>query len=132
MSVSMKYFGETAKMHHIGMVVNRIDQCNLGHVHVYEDPLQKVKVAFVKLGDTYIELIEPIGEDSPVINSLKKGTKLVHICFEVDVIEEALDSAKIYQFKIVQEPTPAVAFSNRKIAWVYHPNWGLYELLERN
>ncbi|MGP0576343.1 VOC family protein [Paenibacillus peoriae] len=126
------FFGSTAKFHHVGLAVSRIELAEIENLEVFADPIQQVNVGFINLGGSHIELIEPNSEHSPVSNSIKKGTKLVHLCFEVDNIEQGLQSAVSYQFKVLQQPTPAVAFNNRKIAWVYHSFWGLFELLERD
>ncbi len=70
------------KIHHIGIVVNNI-QDSLGEFSKFikfdETTIptligsQKVKVCFMKLGELRIELIEPVGNDSPVLNFLEKG-----------------------------------------------------------
>ena len=64
---------------------------------VYSDPTQKVNVAFIKLNGMTVELIEPHGEDSPVWQSLKKGTKLVHLCYEVDDMDAALAEGAVWR-----------------------------------
>jgi methylmalonyl-CoA/ethylmalonyl-CoA epimerase len=76
-----------------------------------------------------VELIEPAGEDSPVTNSLQKGMKYLHLCFEVEDLRAALDLAVKYGFKIIHNPTPATAFGGREIAWLWHQVWGVIELL---
>lgn len=126
----VNFFGSSARLHHVGLAISRIDLAKLEDLEVFTDPVQKVRVGFVEVNGNAIELIEPLHEQSPVSNSIKKGHKLVHICFEVDDLEEGLYTAVTNHFKVIQPPTPAVAFNNRKIAWVYHPVWGLFELLE--
>ncbi|UFJ40039.1 VOC family protein [Brevibacillus humidisoli] len=126
------FFGPTARLHHVGLAVSSIELAKMNDLEVFEDPIQKVRVGFVNVSGTNLELIEPVSEQSPVHNSIKKGHKLVHLCFELDDLQAGIDLATSYQFKVLQEPTPAVAFQNRRIAWVYHPVWGLYELLERD
>lgn len=130
--MNLQFFGPSARLHHIGLAVNQIDGQYLDQKEITEDPIQRVKVGFVSVADVSIELIEPINEQSPINNSLKKGNKLVHLCFEVDDLQESLEYAESHRFKVIQQPVPAVAFDNRNIAWVYHREWGLFELLERD
>ena len=123
-------FGGNAAFHHIGIAVSSIIETEL-KVQPITDLIQKVKIAFAELDDCRIELLEPTGADSPIDKSVKKGTKLLHICFEVDDLESAMESAKKNGFMAIAEPVPAVVFSGRRIAWAFHRIWGVIELLER-
>ena len=51
-----------------------------------------VKVVFIELPNTKIELLEPLGEKSPIENFLEKNKKggIHHICFEVEDINSAI------------------------------------------
>ena len=55
-----------------------------------------VKVVFIELPNTKIELLEPLGEKSPIENFLEKNKKggIHHICFEVEDINSAILSLK--------------------------------------
>lgn len=122
-------FGPGARLHHVGLVVPRIDDHHL-EVDPVEDPIQQVRVAFVTLAGTTIELIEPGGDDSPVRRSLEKGTKIVHLCYEVPQLDAALAAAGEHGFHSLGRPAPAVAFDGRPIAWCFSRTYGLVELLE--
>ena len=87
------------KIDHIGIVVRSIEEAlkvyrdalGLPLAHVQEVPEQKVKIAFLPVGDCEIELVEPTAADSGVARFLeKRGEGLHHICFEVEDIEAAL------------------------------------------
>ncbi len=130
--MNLQFFGPSAKLHHIGLAMKQISNQYLDQEEITEDPIQRVKVGFVSIADASIELIQPINDQSPINTSLEKGNKFVHLCFEVDDIHESLRCAALHQFKVIHRPVPAIAFSNRNIAWVYHREWGLFELLERN
>lgn len=130
--VMLDFFGHTAAFHHVGLAIQHAANAGITDLAMTTDPVQRVRVGFVTVGDCCIELIEPLGEDSPVSNSIKQGYKLLHICFEVDNLEESLQEAEGHSFKILQYPVPAAAFANRRIAWLWHPNWGVFELLERH
>lgn len=119
-------FGNNVSFHHVGLAIS-----SLTEAEAITDPIQKVKIAFAELDGCRIELLEPTGEDSPIFNSVKKGIKLLHICFEVDDLKSALDNARKNGFLLIASPVPAAAFANRRIAWVFHRIWGVIELLER-
>ncbi|MGH2386990.1 MAG: VOC family protein, partial [Chloroflexota bacterium] len=125
----LSFFGPGAKFHHVGLVVQDAAAAGITDLERITDPIQRVSVGFVSLEDCCIELIEPLGEDSPVINSLRKGLKYLHLCFEVEDLGEALRLARIHGFKIIHDPTPATAFAGREIAWLWHEVWGVIELL---
>ena len=87
------------KIDHIAIVVRSIEEAlkvyrdalGLPLAHVQEVPEQKVKIAFLPIGDCEIELVEPTTADSGVARFLeKRGEGLHHICFEVEDIEAAL------------------------------------------
>ena len=88
------------KLHHIGIVVKNI-QTSLGELGKYLEfqettvPMsiesQKVNVCFLKTSDVYLELIEPIGNDSPVKKISEIGGGFHHLCFEVDDIFEEIE-----------------------------------------
>ena len=87
------------KIDHIAIVVRSIEEAlkvyrdalGLPLAHVQEVPEQKVKIAFLPIGDCEIELVEPTAADSGVARFLeKRGEGLHHVCFEVEDIEAAL------------------------------------------
>lgn len=123
-------FGPSAKLHHVGIAVASIAAVDPA-LDVVHDPIQRVRVAFFRQADLLIELIEPAGEDSPVQQSLRKGHKLLHSCFEVDTLEDAITAGRARGYLQLHPPVPAVAFGNRRIAWVFSAQLGLVELLER-
>lgn len=132
-----------ARMHHVGFVVASIDETvssfarSLGarwEGKVVHDPLQSVRVTFLRASlstDPLIELVEPAGSESPVIDFLKGGGGLHHICFEVDALEAQLALSRSQGALIVRKAVPAVAFEGRRIAWVYTKHKLLLEYLER-
>lgn len=122
-------FGPGARFHHIGMVVRSIEKNHCVAEKIW-DPIQKVSVAFISLNGLNIELIEPEDDESPVSLSLKKGIKLLHLCYTVPNIEEALAVCKKQKFHCISRPVPAVAFDNKPIIWVYSRIYGLVELIE--
>jgi methylmalonyl-CoA/ethylmalonyl-CoA epimerase len=129
--------------HHVGYVVANIAATVEGFKRsldaqwdgcVYEDPHQKVKVTFLttRRGDPQIELVEPAGEDSPVLRFLReKGSGLHHVCYEVEDLERSMAEMRTRGAMIARRPKPAVAFQGRQIAWMLTAEKLLVELLER-
>ena len=85
------------KLNHIAIATPSLDDA----IKTYKDMLgvkisdpvdqidHGVKVVFIELPNTKIELLEPLGENSPIENFLNKNKKggVHHICFEVEDID---------------------------------------------
>ena len=87
------------KINHIGVAVTSLEESiafyrdALGMAFQGEEevPDQKVKVAFLGVGESKIELLEPTAEDSPIARFLaKNGPGIHHIAYEVADIAAAL------------------------------------------
>ena len=130
-----------AKLHHLAVVVADIDHstkvyCGLLGVHptteIIHDPKQKVHVQFLSgpaLGDIQLELLAPDGEDSPVASALKKGGGPNHLCFEVQDINESLQTARQQGCRVICEPIEAAAMDKRQIAFVFTPDQQIVEFV---
>lgn len=125
----LKFFGEDAEFDHVGIAVRSIDNI-LKNANKITDAVQKVKVTMISINNLKIELVEPITKDSPVTQILKKGQNLYHICYKVRDIYSAIKASRASGFHCIAMPVPAVAFDNRKIAWLFSRSLGLFELLE--
>jgi methylmalonyl-CoA/ethylmalonyl-CoA epimerase len=123
-------FGADAHLHHIGIAVKSIAAVR-PDLPIVHDPTQHVRVAFFMMNDLAVELVEPADADSPILRGLQVGTQLLHTCFEVDSIDASVAQAKGAGFSAIRPATPATAFGGRRIAWVFHRQLGLVELLER-
>ena len=97
MILEKNFLGKDAKFHHIGLAVNSILDIEPTVEKIY-DPIQKVYIAFVNINGVKIELIEPANISSPISANIKKGTKLVHMCFSVINIEATIAECKKYNF----------------------------------
>ena len=130
------------KFHHIGLIVKDIILSKEYYSNnlkweiisdIIYDPIQKVKVIFLRdpiKMDVLYELIEPLEEDSPSIDWLKKGNSLHHFCYEISDINEAIKVVEESGGFKITNPEPAVAFNNRKIAFMFTPQKLIIELLE--
>jgi methylmalonyl-CoA/ethylmalonyl-CoA epimerase len=103
----------------------------------FDDPTQKVSVCFLghRDGDRermpVVELIAPLGEESPVKRLLSKGGGAYHLAYYVRDIGAWVAEARGKGCVLLGEPVPAVAYSGRKIAWLYLPSRQLVEVIER-
>jgi methylmalonyl-CoA/ethylmalonyl-CoA epimerase len=101
------------------------------HREILED--QGVEAVSLKVGQSAIELLRPIRDDSPVGRFLaEKGPGIHHLAYAVDDIEAALARLKADGIRLVDE-TPRVGLGGTKIAFI-HPRstFGvLSELVER-
>jgi methylmalonyl-CoA/ethylmalonyl-CoA epimerase len=131
-------------LHHIGFVVGSIEKVvdRFGRSIsaqwdglIFADPLQEVRVTFLRStaapNESLIELVEPVGDKSPVQNFLKRGGGLHHLCYEVDSLAAQLQLSRSIGGLVVRQPMPAVAFGGRQIAWVYTADKLLTEYLAR-
>ncbi len=116
------------KINHIGIAVKNLeesmkfyrDQLGFTFNGVDEVASQKVKVAFFKIGETNIELVQATSEDSPIAKYLEKNREGIHhICYEVEDINAALDNLKSKGVKLIDNE-PRDGAHGTKVAFV-HP-----------
>ncbi|HVH68736.1 MAG TPA: VOC family protein [Gemmatimonadales bacterium] len=101
---------------------------------IIHDPLQGVNVTFLRGSlphEPSVELVEPVGPESPVSRFLARGGGFHHLCYEVSNLEQQLTLGRSNGALVVRPPLPAVAFGGRRIAWVYTRQQLLLEFLER-
>ena len=93
-----------------------------------------VKVVFIELPNTKIELLEPLGENSPIENFLDKNKKggVHHICFEVEDIDSAIMNLKRDGATILGDGKAKIGAHGKPVIFL-HPkdfNGALIELEE--
>jgi len=129
------------ELHHVGIVVNNIQE-SLGELKKYLNfetisvimPVgsQKVNICLMKIGEPFLELIEPASPDSAISEFARSGGGIHHICYEVKNIESELESLAKKGATILVNPVKG--FDERRIAFVdlntKNTNCGLVELLE--
>jgi methylmalonyl-CoA/ethylmalonyl-CoA epimerase len=124
------------KIDHIGVAVVSIDDAlpvyralGLEEKHREEVLSQKVVTAFLPAGESSIELLEPMSEDSPVARFLlKRGPGVHHICFAVRDIEAAVRDLAAKGFRLINA-RPAPGADGKKIVFL-HPDSGHGVLIE--
>jgi len=129
------------KINHIGVAVKSIESGLAPYRALGLEPEgeevveeQKVKVVFLTVGESRIELLEPTSPDSPVAKFIeKKGEGIHHIAFQVENIEEALAQAEAQGLKLIDKKPRSGAHGTR-IAFLHPKSTGgvLMELCEES
>lgn len=131
------------RLNHVGVATPSIEDS----VRVYRDMLgvtaigepfdlreQGVRVCFIDLPNSQIELIEPLGEDSPIHGFLAKNPKggQHHVCFEVEDILAARDALRAKGATILGTGEPRVGAHGTPILFLHPRDMGgmLIELME--
>lgn len=100
---------------------------DVSHTDVEEG--QGVVVAFLPLGDSEVELMEPVAGDSGVSRFLRKrGPGMHHLCLEVENLDEALERLRERGVQLIDEE-PYIGTGGRRIAFI-HPKAAYGVLVE--
>ena len=115
-------------IHHIGILVENIedalkfwrDTLGIELDQVLDAPAEVSKVAFLPVGGSQIELIQPTTSDSGIARYLeKRGPGMHHICLEVDDLIEMLSQLRAKGFQLINEE-PQIGEDGRLYAFI-HP-----------
>lgn len=129
------------KIDHVGVAVQDLEQAlqvfstqlgiEVGGIEEVAD--QKIKVAFLPVGESKIELLQPTDPDGAVAKFIKnRGEGIQHIAFKVQNLEESLARLKQSGVRLIDEK-PRIGAGGAKIAFI-HPKSTcgvLIELCER-
>jgi methylmalonyl-CoA/ethylmalonyl-CoA epimerase len=106
--------GMIGRLNHVAIAVPDLFDAVKAYSHMLgaqvtapqELPEHGVRVVFVELPNTKIELLEPLGENSPITAFLTKnpGGGMHHICYEVDDILVARDRLLATGARVLGEP----------------------------
>jgi methylmalonyl-CoA/ethylmalonyl-CoA epimerase len=116
------------KINHIGIAVHSIEESLPFYRDVLcmksegteEVPEQKVRVAFLGVGESRIELLEPTAADSPVAKFLEKnGPGIHHLAYEVADLGKALAALKEQGVRLI-DASPRLGAHGMSIAFL-HP-----------
>ena len=100
---------------HLGIAVKDLEEAREFYRSVLglesSDPIiggdGTIKVSMVEIGNTLIELLQPIGNEGVIAKFLeKRGEGFHHICYEVDDINAEITSLKAAGMEILGEPRP--------------------------
>lgn len=130
------------KLDHIGIAVENLSESlefwrdvlglEVAGTEVVEE--QKVKVAFLPVGDTEVELLESTSPDGPIAKFIERngGGGIQHMAFRVDSIEDAIKYIEEKGLRMIDQE-PRYGAGKARIAFI-HPkssNRILVELSER-
>jgi methylmalonyl-CoA epimerase len=115
-------------LHHVGIAVDDLDAAILVYSDLFgatvehrervED--QGVEAASLRVGDSRIELLQPLGPDTPVGRFLaKRGPGMHHIAFQVEDLPAELARLKAHEVLLIDE-APRVGLFGHQVAFV-HP-----------
>jgi len=80
---------------------------------------QKVNTSFVSLGETNFELLEPVGDDTPISNFLSnRGGGIHHICVETENFDELVTTIRSSGVRTLGEPF--IGAKGRRVIF-FHP-----------
>ena len=127
------------RLNHVAIAVPDLDQ----GIRTYRDilgakvsarqaePGHGVTVVFVELPNTKIELLEPLGEASPIKGFLEKNPSggIHHVCYEVDDIIAARDRLKAQGARILGDGEPKIGAHGKPVLFL-HPKDFTGTLLE--
>jgi methylmalonyl-CoA/ethylmalonyl-CoA epimerase len=115
-------------LNHVGIAVRSIDehkafyaeQLGAQFEHIEDVPSQKVRVAFFRVGDIRLELLEPTDPSSSVQMFLdKRGEGLHHLAFTVDDINARITELKQSGLRMIDD-VPRPGAHHMQIAFI-HP-----------
>jgi methylmalonyl-CoA/ethylmalonyl-CoA epimerase len=123
------------KIDHLGIAVSSLEQATAAYEALgfevestHDVPTEKVRVAFLPVGESHLELLEPTDPSSVIARFLEKRSGLHHVCVLVDDLDEALEQMKSRGVPLLDE-TPRVGAGGCRVAFV-HPKAAGGVLLE--
>jgi methylmalonyl-CoA epimerase len=115
-------------VHHLGIAVDDLDAAILVYSDLFGATLehrdrvedQGVEAASLRVGDSRIELLQPLGPDTPVGKFLaKRGPGMHHMAFEVEDLAAELDRLKAHDVLLIDEQ-PRRGMFGLQVAFI-HP-----------
>ncbi len=120
------------KINHLGVAVASLEEAlphyrdvlGMSYQGTEEVPEQRVRVAFLQIGESKIELLEPTSADSPIAKFLEKnGSGIHHIAYEVDDIAETLAGLEQKGVRLIDR-LPRQGAHGAKIAFIHPKSTG--------
>ena len=87
-----------------------------------DEPAHGVRVVFVELPNTKIELLHPLGDDSPIAGFLRKNPSggIHHVCYEVEDILAARDRLEAEGARVLGDGEPRIGAHGKPVLFL-HP-----------
>ena len=118
------------RLNHVAIAVPDLDAAAAQYsgvlgatVHAPQDePDHGVRVVFIDLPNTKIELLHPLGDDSPIAAFLARNPAggMHHICFEVDDIGAASDALRAAGARVLGDGKPKIGAHGKPVLFL-HP-----------
>ncbi|WP_281202290.1 methylmalonyl-CoA epimerase [Cytobacillus kochii] len=129
------------KIDHIGIAVRSLAQSLPFYTETLQLPLlgieevksEGIKVAFIQIGETKLELLEPQTDESAVAKFIaKRGEGLHHVALGVHSIQERIEEMKTKGIQMIQDQ-PKMGAGGASVAFMHPKSTGsvLYELCEK-
>jgi methylmalonyl-CoA/ethylmalonyl-CoA epimerase len=118
-----------ASIDHIGVAVADLDAAIALHRDTFGMPLvhretldaQGVEAALLDAGSSHLELLAPLGDDTPVGRFLaRRGPGLHHVAYRVDDVAAALDEVRAAGLRLIDE-APRSGIRGSRVAFL-HPS----------
>jgi methylmalonyl-CoA epimerase len=123
------------KIDHLGIAVKDMTEAKRAYEALgfkieaeHEVPSEKVKTAFITVGESHLELLEPTDPSSPIAKFLEKRSGLHHIFLLVDDLEKAMAEMKAGGAQLLDE-VPRIGAGGCRVAFI-HPRSAAGVLLE--
>jgi methylmalonyl-CoA/ethylmalonyl-CoA epimerase len=128
------------RIDHVGIAVPNLDDAiefyrsafGLESVHEETNEEQGVREAMLQIGDSYLQLLAPLSEDSPIGKFLdRNGPGIQQVAFGVDDIEAAGDQLRSAGVRVLYD-SPKIGTGGSRVNFVHPKDCGgvLVELVE--
>jgi methylmalonyl-CoA/ethylmalonyl-CoA epimerase len=117
---------------HIGVAVENLDEAialhqdTLGMTLVHRETVseQGVEAVLLDVGDSHVELLQPLGPDTAVGKFLtRRGPGLHHVAYRVDDVEDVLRQLAAAGVRLIDEQ-PRTGIRNSRVAFLYPAGTG--------
>ena len=110
------------RLNHVAIAVNNLEAAIATYRDVLAQPEHGVTVVFIELPNTKIELLEALGEASPIAKFLERNPDggIHHICYEVDDVIAARDKLKSGGARVLGDGTPRIGAHGKPVIFL-HP-----------
>ena len=127
------------RLNHIAIAVTNLEE----GIKIYKDtfgveiskklvlPKHGVTTVFVNINNTNIELLEPLGKNSPIINFLNKNPSggVHHLCYEVSNIKKSIEQLCKKGYEVLGDGIPRKGAHGKPVVFL-HPKQFLGTLIE--
>jgi methylmalonyl-CoA epimerase len=120
------------RIDHVGVAVEDLDAAIALHQESFGMPLvhrqvveeQGVEAVLLDVGESHVELLAPLGPDTPVGKFLaKRGPGLHHVAYGVDDIDAALEQARAAGLRLIDE-RPRIGIRDSRVAFLHPASTG--------